>query len=134
MIIPGAQAVSDLPDAAPTVDDATYNLRVAKSEYVAIPKTKDAKGPYVKVGFVITGPGEVKGLGRWIFMNYSLTGDGAWRIKEFLKAAGFPDDFVLTDDQDLMNREISAMVITKPGTGGYGPKNEIRKHLSLIAA
>lgn len=132
MLIPGAKAVSELPDAAPTVADATYNLRAAKVEYVAASKTSGQ--PYVNVGWVITGPGEVKGLGRYIFMIYMLGGEAAFRLKEMLKAAGFPDDYVLSDTDDLLNREISAMVITQPAKGAYGPKNEIRKHLPLIAA
>lgn len=132
MLIPGATKVSDLVDNVPTVPEATYNVRVQMAEYVAIPKTATAKGPYVKLRFVITGPGETKSLGRLIFVNLSMTGDSTFRLKEFLKATGHPDDFELVDTDQLVGLECGAAVVIQAGTGGYADKNEIRKYLPLV--
>lgn len=132
MLIPNAPAVADMSDSAPTIPEATYNLRVHKAEYVAVPKGKDAKGPYIKVQCIVTGPGDIAQIGRFVFQNYSLTKEGNFRLKELLIAAGKPDDYQLVDDQELVGLEFGAAVIIKAGTGGYADKNEIRQHLQLL--
>src|SRR4051812_7271485 len=98
MLIPGAPSVSEMSEGLSVIPEATYNLKVHKAEYVAVPKGKDAKGPYIKTQLVVTGPGipEVEPyLGRYVFMNYSITGDGSFRLRELLNVTGHPDDFRL---------------------------------------
>lgn len=131
MLIPDAPSVAEMSEGASTVPEATYNLRIAKSEYVAIPKAKDAKGPYIKCDLIITGPGDA-GLGRHVFMNYSLTGDGSFRLRELLTVTGHPADFKLGDSDQLIGLEFGAAVAIEKGTGGYSDKNVIKKHLPLI--
>lgn len=131
ILIPDAPAVADMAESAPTIPEAQYNLRIHKAEYVAVPKTKEAKGPYIKVQFVVTGPGE-KFVGRMIFQNYTLTGDGTFRLRELLTMTGHDASFRLEDSDQLVGLELGASVIIKPGTQGYSDKNEVRKHLPLI--
>ena len=134
MLIPNAPPVQDMAEGLSTVPEATYNLRIHKADYVATPKGKDAKGPYVKVQFVISGPGDHQFVGRYVFMNYSLTGDGTFRLRELLEVTGHPSDFRLTDTDELLGLELGAAVVVEKGVGGYPDKNVIRKHLPLIAA
>lgn len=132
MLIPNAPLVGEMKDSSSTVPEATYNLRIEKAEYVAQPKSANAKGPYIKCQITITGPGEAEAvLGRKIFQNYSLTGDGSFRLRELLKVTGHEDDFQLTDDQQLVNLEFAGVVIVKDDPT-YGPRNEIKRHLPLI--
>lgn len=131
MLIPNAPKVADMAEGASTVPEATYNLRVHKAEYVGTPKGKDAKGPYIKAQIVITGP-EEKHVGRYVFQNYSLTGDGSFRLRELLKATGHPDDFELQDTDQLQGLEFKGAVVIQKGKDGYQDKNEIKRHMSLI--
>jgi hypothetical protein len=132
MQIPNAPAVTEMSEALATVPEAVYNLRIQKAEYVAVPKGKDAKGPYIKVSTVITGPGDTPHLGRYVFQNYSLTGDGSFRLREMLEVTGHPAEFRITDTDELIGLEFGAAVIIQKGTQGYSDKNEIRKALALV--
>lgn len=133
MLIPDAKPVAEMADGSNLLPEATYNYRVHKAEYVSVPKTATAKGPYIKAQLIVTGPGsDNKFLGRYVFMNYSITGDGSFRLRELLTVTGHPDDFKLEDDQQLVGLEFAGATIVKDGTGGYGPKNEIRKHVPML--
>lgn len=143
MLIPNAPAVGEMSEGMSTIPEAMYTLRVQKVEYVAVPKTKDAKGAYLKVQLIVTGPTsftdptanttvENPYVGRYVFMNYSLTGEGSFRLRELLTVTGHPVDFKLADDQQLIGLEFRGAVIIKLGTGGYSDKNEIRKHEPLV--
>lgn len=132
MIIPNAPTVAEMSEGMTLIPEATYNLRISKAEYVAVPKGKDAKGPYIKVQCVVTGPGDTPYLGRYIFQNYSLTGDGSFRLRELLQITGHPDDFKVTDDQELVGLEFGAAVTIQKGTGGYADKNALAKHIPLL--
>lgn len=137
MLIPSAPAVGEMSEGLGTIPEAGYNLRVHKAEYVAQPKTAGAKGPYIKAQCVITGPGNIKEVGRFIFQNYSLTGEGSFRLRELLKVTNHPDDFRLTDSDQLVGLEFGAAVSIQQATiadkeKGYTDKNEIKKHLPLF--
>lgn len=137
MLIPDAPAVGDMSESAPTIPEAAYNGRVHKAEYIATPKTKDAKGPYIKVQWVITGPGESKFIGRMVFQNYSMSPDGNFRLRELLTITGHQADFKLQDSDQLIGLECGLAVIVKEATvadkeKGYSDKNEIKKHLPLL--
>lgn len=135
MLIPDAPAMGDMSEGMPTIPEATYNLRVHKSEYVAVPKTKDAKGPYIKAQLVVTGPGQDnKFIGRMVFMNYSITGDGSFRLRELLTVTGHPADFRLTDSDQLIGLEFAALVTIQAGTDGYPDKNQVKRHMPLLGA
>lgn len=111
------------------VPEMSANLRVARSRYF----TSKAGNPCLSVGWIITGPAEVEEyIGRYVFTNYNLTGDGTFRTKEMLQELGFGDDFVLQDDQELIGRECGGTITIEPGVGGYPSKNTIRKHFQLL--
>jgi hypothetical protein len=129
-----SEGLSNIPEAA-------YNLRVHKAEYVAQPKTAGAKGPYIKTQLVVTGPAlngaDNPHVGRFVFMNYSLTGDGSFRLREMLEVTGHPPEFQLTDSDQLIGLEFGAAVIVKEpsiaeAAKGYTAKNEIKKHVALL--
>lgn len=119
-----------------TVPEGTYNLKVHKAEYIATPKTKDAKGPYIKAQLIITGPSingqDNPALGRLVFMNYSITGDGSFRLRELLEVTGHDASFKLTDSDELLGLEFGGAVVIQKGTGGYADKNEVKKHIPLL--
>lgn len=144
MLIPDAPPLGEMSEGMKNIPEATYELRVHKAEYIAIPKTKDAKGPYIKAQLVVTGPAVFSDpttdttianphIGRFVFMNYSLTGDGAFRLRELLTVTGHPAEFKLVDDQQIVGLEFKGAVIIKAGTGGYDDKNEVKKHMPLAA-
>jgi hypothetical protein len=60
------------------VPHATYSLRVHKAEYVATPKSPTAN-PYIHVWHVITAAPDPQFVGRMVFMNYPIKGDGSYR-------------------------------------------------------
>lgn len=135
MLIPNSQSVGEMSEGLSVVPEATYNLRVHKAEYVPVPKGKDAKGPYIKAQLVITGPSipeNEKYIGRFVFQNYSMTGEGSFRLREMLSVTGHDENFKLTDDQELVGLEFGAAVAIQKGTGGYQDKNEVKKHLPLL--
>lgn len=133
MLIPETVSVGEMAESSPTVPEATYNLRVEKAEFVAVPKSKDAKGPYIKVQFGITGPAAAeKSLGRKVFENFSTTGDGTWRLREFLTVTAHPSDFKLLDSDQLLGLECAGAVVIEKGTGGYQDKNRVKKYLPLV--
>lgn len=133
MLIPDAPAVQDMAEGMTVIPDATYNLKVHKAEYVPVPKGKDAKGPYIKTQLIVTGPGDAGGaLGRIVFMNYSLSGDGSFRLRELLEVTNHPADFKLENTEQLLGLEFGAAVATEKGTGGYPDKNVVKKHVALV--
>lgn len=134
MDIPEAPAMSDMAESAPTLPDATYSYRCDRSEYVAVPKSADAKGPYIKVMFTVTGPDSAeKFKGRKVFENLSVTGDGTFRLKQLLKATGHDDSFKLVNDQELVGLEFLGATTTEKGTGGYSDKNRIARYMALTS-
>lgn len=117
------------------VPEATYNLKCIKAEYVAVPKRKESKGPYISARHIITGPSNPETepyIGRLVFQNYSMTGEGSFRVRELLEATGHPADFVLDDDQKLVGLEFAGAVVIQKGTEGYADKNEVKRHLPLL--
>lgn len=137
MIIPNAKPVSEMAEGISAFAEGTYNLKVNKAEYVAVPKGKESKGPYIKVQHLVTGqPGQVESAatGRLVFMNYSMAGDGTFRLRELLEATGHPADFTLTNTDELLNLEFTAVVTVEKGEGSYPDKNVIKRHLALATA
>jgi hypothetical protein len=133
MLIPNAPAVGEMAESL-IVPEGTYNVRVQRAEYVATPKHAESKGAYIRTAFVITGPGDSPYIGRYVFMNYSLTGDGSFRLRELLEATGHPLDFRLTDTDQLIGLECAAAIVIEKGKQGYPDRNVIRKHLPLLTA
>lgn len=131
MIIPEAPVVGELSEGMAPVPEATYNFRIHKAEYVAVPKRAESK-PYIRCQFVVTGPGETPFLGRYVFGNYTLAGDGSFRLRELLEATNHPADFRLTDSDQLVGLEFAGATIVKKGTEGRSDQNEIRKHLPVL--
>lgn len=132
MLIPNAPTVNDMADSNP-IPEATYNLRIDKMDYVEVPKSSTAKGPYLKAQLVVTGPGDDnEHLGRRVFQNYPLFGAGSFRTREMLEKTGHPMDYKPTNTDELVGLEFGAAVGIEKGTGGYPDKNAVRKHLDLI--
>lgn len=133
MLIPNAPEVGAMTESASTVPEATYRLRVHKSEYVATPKSADAKGPYIKIQCVITGPQDAeKAIGRMVFQNLSIVGDGNFRLRELLTVTNHPAEFKLADSDQLLGLEFLGAVVIQKGTGGYADKNEIKKFMPIV--
>ena len=59
------------------VPQATFRVRVQKAEYVEKPK-KEGASPYIKLTLVIEDEGEY--LGRYVWANYPLSGNGMYRL------------------------------------------------------
>lgn len=144
MLIPNAPALSEMSEGLATIPEATYNLKVHKAEYVGTPKSADAKGPYIKAQLIVTGPGFTADpanpnavnteaqIGRLVFMNYSLTGDGSFRLRELLAVTNHPADYRLADSDELLGLEFRGVVVIQKGTNGYPDKNEVKRHMPLL--
>jgi hypothetical protein len=130
MLLPDGSPIGAMPDLFEPVPAATYNVRVDKPEYVAVPKSKSAK-PYVKAELVIIGPGDNEFIGRRVFQNYPLTGPGSFRMRELLTVTGHSLDFRLTDTDQLLGLECMVKVVIEPGKNGYRDRNTVKEHLPL---
>lgn len=133
MLIPTPPpAVGDMPKNAPTVPEATYNLRIVKATMKQSTRA-DAKGPYLAVQAVITGPDAAEACkGRMIFQNYFFSEKAVWRLRELLVVTGHDENYKLTDTDELVNLEFGAAVTIKEGTEGYADQNQIAKHVPLV--
>jgi hypothetical protein len=121
--------VSELEDNI--VPEATYNMRVHRVDYVAIPKKANAS-PYIHAWHVITGPASAEQyLGRIVFANYPIQGRGGHRLRDLLEVTGHDRDFELKDPVQLIGLEFSAIVGIEKSEG-YPDKNVVKRHLPLL--
>ena len=126
--------VGELPKSEP-VPEGTYHIRCDKAGYAEGKTGK--KTPYAATQWVIFGPAEAEEFhGRKLFDNLMLDGEGMFHLQNCLTAAGFDDDFQLTDTDTLLGIELAAVVVTKAGGKGadgkeYGPRSEISRFMPI---
>jgi hypothetical protein len=90
------------------VPEGIYHIRCDKATYK---ESKDKKTPMVETHWTIFGPADAEALhGRKVFDNLMLAGEGAFRVRQVLEASGEGEDFVLDDTEQLIGREVSAVV------------------------
>jgi hypothetical protein len=129
--IPNAPRLGDMPSGDP-VPEAVYHVRCDKAEYKVAKGEK--KTPMAAVQFTIFGPEEAEQYhGRKLFENLMLSGEGMFRTRQLLEAAGNDEDFVLTDTDQLVGIECQAVVQMEkerknPETGEtYAARNRIAR-------
>lgn len=136
--IPNAQRLGDMPSGEP-VPEGVYALRLDKAEYKV---SKESKTPMAEVTWTIFGPDSQEEFhGRKVFENLMLDGEGRFKTRAALEAAGYDEDFVLEDTEQLVGLEVGAVVqiekerdVKNAATGEtkhYGPKNKVARYLPL---
>jgi len=128
--IPNAPRVGDMATNEP-IPEAKYTFRVSKAEYKV---SKEKKTPMVEITLTVTGPADAEEyVGRKVFENLMLAGEGTFRTRQLLTAAGKSEDFVLEDTEQLIDMEIAGIVQTEkervdPATGQtYPARNKVAK-------
>jgi len=132
--IPNAPRMGDMPKGEP-VPEGTYHLRCDKSTYKTTgPNSKSPGSPMAECQLTIFGPDEAEEFhGRKIFENFMLSGEGMFRTRQFLEAAGWGDNDVLDDTDKLVSLEVAAVVtIDEARTGedgkAYPARNRVAKY------
>jgi hypothetical protein len=136
--IPNAPKLGDMPKGEP-LPEALYHLRVDKVEFKKTgPNSKKPGSPMAEVQLTVFGPAEVEEFhGRKVFENFMLSGEGMFRTRQFLEAAGAAEDFVLEDTDQLLGMEVGAVVQVEPSrrdpeTGQeYSARNKVQRYLPL---
>ena len=106
--IPNAPRLGDMPSGEP-VPEAIYHVRCDKADFKVAKGEK--KTPMAAVTFTIFGPEEAEEFhGRKLFENLMLAGEGMFRTRQLLEAAGNGEDFVLDDTDQLVGIECQAVV------------------------
>src|SRR5262245_6735012 len=119
--------MTDLKQRDNPVPQGTYNLRVHKATYVPVPKNR-AASPYISTWLMITGPDE-QYIGRVVFANYPISGNGDFRLRELLAVTGHDDDFELESADQLLDLQFSALVGVQTNDV-YPDKNVVIKHFA----
>jgi hypothetical protein len=138
VMIPNGPRLGDLPSGEP-VPEAVYHLRLDKVQLkTSGANAKNPGTPMAEAQFTIFGPDEAEEFhGRKVFENFMLAGGGAFRTRAFLEATGESEDFVLEDTEQLLNREVAALVQVEkerkdPETGQtYPARNRITRFMPL---
>jgi hypothetical protein len=132
--IPNAPRLGDMPKGEP-LPEAVYHVRLDKAEFKL---SAEKKNPMASCQFTVFGPDEAEEfLGRKIFENLMLTGEGMFRTRQLLEQTGETDDFVLEDTEQLIGREVGAVVQVekerKDATTGevYGARNKIARFVAI---
>jgi hypothetical protein len=136
--IANAERLGDMPAGDP-VPEGVYHIRCEKATYkVSGPGGKNPGTPMAECQFSIFGPAEAEEFhGRKIFDNLMLGGEGRFRTRQLLEASGESEDFILEDTDQLVNREIAAVVQVekerKDLTNGkvYPSRNRIARYTSI---
>jgi hypothetical protein len=85
----------------------------------------------------IFGPAEQEEfVGRKLFENFMLSGEGLFRTRNFLEAGGKDEDFTLEDTDQLVGIEVAAAVQveperTAPSGEKYSPRNRVKKYFAI---
>lgn len=143
VLIPGGgQRLGDLPEGGKPVPGGTYYLRSDKSEAkIAKAAAKNAGAMMANVTFTVIGPAEQEvNVGRKLFENFILVGDGLWRARQFFEASGEGPEFRIEDTDQFLNREVAAYVDEEPersdpddptGQKMFSAKNIIKKFFAI---
>jgi len=134
MQIPNAPRLGDMPTGSP-VPEGTYHLRCDKAEYK---ESREKKTPMAECTFTIFGPEDAEEFhGRKVFENFLLAGEGQFKTRQFLEASGEDADFILEDTDQLIGREVAAVIQVEkerrdPATGQtYPERSRISRFLPL---
>ena len=133
VMIPSAPRVGEMNSGEP-LPEAIYHLRVDKADYKL---SKEKGNPMIECQFTVFGPDDAEEYhGRKVFENLMLTGDGNFRTRQFLEAAGCDEDFVLEDTEQLLGFEVAGAVqIEKPrpnpAGGEYPARNRVGRFMVI---
>lgn len=137
VMIPNAPRVGDMPKGDP-VPEGVYHLRLEKATYKTTGQaSKNPGAPMAECQFVIFGPEEAEEyVGRKIFENFMLSGEGMFRTRQFLTSSGADDDFVLEDTDQLQDRECAGVVQVQEESKGadgklYPARNKIARFMPI---
>jgi hypothetical protein len=128
-----------MPTAEP-VPENIYHIRCDKATYKRSgPNSKNPGTGMAEVQFTIFGPEELEEFhGRKVFDNLMLGGEGMFRTRMFLEAAGQDEEFVLDDTDLLLNLECGAVVEVEPEREDpdnpgkkFGARNRIVKYIPI---
>lgn len=133
--IPNAPRMADMPKGTP-LPEALYHLRLDKAEYKV---SREKKTPMAECQLTVFGPDEAEEFhGRKVFENFMLSGEGMFKTRQLLEAAGKGDDFVLEDTEQLLGIEVAAVVQleaerTNPDNPNekYPARNKVQKYLPI---
>jgi hypothetical protein len=137
--IPNAPRLGDMPKGDP-VPEGNYHLRLDKASFKETGKNSKAPGtPMAECEFTIFGPAEAEEFhGRKVFENLMLSGEGLFRTRNLLEAAGLGDDFLLEDTDQLLKLEVGAVVQIEPErpdpkdpTKKYQARNKVKKFVPI---
>ena len=134
VMIPNAPRMGDMPKGQP-IPEGTYHLRCDKAEYKISQKNRI---PMAVCELTVFGPADAEEYhGRKIFENFMLSGEGMFRTRQFLEAAGEGADFILSDTDQLKGMEVAAVVQIEEGkkdpeTGvEYDPRNRVKAYKAI---
>jgi|SRR6186997_365471 hypothetical protein len=132
VMIPNSARMGDMPKGEP-LPEGVYQLRLEKAVY----KTSKEKGtPMAEVTFVVQGPVEAEEHhGRKVFDNLMLAGEGMFRTRQLLEAAGWGEDDTLEDTEQLVGLEVGAAItVEKPREQdgkSYPARSKVARYISL---
>jgi hypothetical protein len=105
--IPGGTRLGDMPSGEP-FPEGIYQLRLDKAEYK---ESAERKTPMAECMLTIVGPQtQEEHHGRKVFENFMLAGEGQFKLRGFLEMTGETEDFVLEDTEQLLEREVGAII------------------------
>jgi len=107
VMIPNPPRMGDMPKGEP-VPEAVYHARIDKADYKL---SQEKQNPMAELMLTIFGPAEAEEyIGRKLFDNLMLTGEGMFKTRQLLEASGEDDDFLLEDTEQLLGREVGVVV------------------------
>jgi hypothetical protein len=122
------------------IPEGTYHLRLDKATYGTTGSgSKNPGAPKVDVQWTVFGPESAEEfVGRKVFETLSLSGDGTFKVRSLLEQTGETEDFILEETDQLLTREVAAVVIVVPEMKDptnpnkiFPAKNEIKRYLKL---
>jgi len=136
--------MTEIPNGAPLnemvgndpLPEGSYHVRCDAATYMAHPKSNVKGSPQLNASFIVFGPEEQEEhVGRKLFSNLKLSGQGSWLIRDLMTVAGAPDEFVLSDTDEVLGIESLAIVTIQPprevdGTK-YPANNQIKRFLPI---
>lgn len=111
------------------IPEGRYTVKVDATD---LKPTKDGKGQYIKVEFIVLGP---RFQGRKLFANLNIVNDsaesmriGRQQIKSLMVAGGMSQEQInrFNDTDQLLGLTVNVRVGVDEGSGQYGPQNRIK--------
>jgi hypothetical protein len=136
VMIPNAPKMGDMPTGSP-LPEGVYHLRLDKTTLKKTgPASKAPGSPMAECQMTVFGPEEAEEFhGRKVFENFMLAGEGMFRTRQFLEAAGKNEEFVLDDTEQLLGLEVAAVVQVEPerkdGDKVYSARNKVLRYMPV---